>query len=93
MAKLGKLVIVLAIIGIAYWYWTGPYEINANRPAADDPMQNTETMKRCIAHEKHMEGAGGLAGLSDVGSTGKDAEKLCADENRLINIDGEWHRK
>jgi hypothetical protein len=92
-AYMAKIVIVLAIIGIAYWYWTGPYQNSANTTAVDDPKQNAEIMGRCIAREKHMEAAAGLAGLADVGSTGKDAEKVCADENSLSKVDGEWHRR
>jgi len=93
MARLGTPVILLAIIGIAYWYWSGPYQNSADTPAVDDTKQNAEIMKRCITREKHMEASAGLAGLGDVGSTGEDAEKLCADENRLYKSDGKWYSR
>jgi len=40
-----------------------------------------------------MEAASGLAGLGDVGSTGEDAEKLCADEYNLYKSDGAWFHR
>jgi len=88
-----RLVIVLTLIGIAYWYWTGPYQNSSLTPPVDDTMQNAEIMKRCITREKHMEAAAGLAGLGGVGSTGEDAERLCADEHNLFKSDGEWHSR
>jgi hypothetical protein len=88
-----RLVIVLTLIGIAYWYWTGPYQNSSQTPPVDDTMQNAEIMKRCITREKHMEAAAGLAGLGGVGSTGEDAERLCADEHNLFKSDGEWHSR
>jgi len=93
MARLGTPVILLTIIGIAYWYWSGPYQNFPITPATDDPKENAETMQRCIAREKHKEAAGGLAGLGDVGSTGEDAEKLCADEYSLYKSNGEWYHR
>jgi hypothetical protein len=88
---MGKIIIVLAIIGISYWYWTGPFQHSAQTSSVDDPKKNAEIMKQCITREKHMEAAGGLAGLGGVGSTGEDAEKTCADQYGLVEIDGEWH--
>jgi len=36
---------------------------------------------------------GELAGIGYVGSTGEDAEKMCADENGLFKNDGKWYSK
>ena len=88
---MAKLVIVLALIGIAYWYWSGPYQSSADSPAADATKQNGEIMRRCMTREKHMEAAGELAGIGYVGTTGEEAEKLCADENGLYKMDGKWY--
>jgi hypothetical protein len=87
MARLvTRLVMVLAFIGIAYWYWTGPYENSVKTPAADDPKQNAEIIQRCIANENFAE-ADGYRG------TGEDAEKVCADENNLSKIYGKWYHR
>ena len=88
---MARLVIVLALIGIAYWYWSGPYQNSANMPAVDDTKLNAEIMKHCIARENDSEEADGYSG--NVGSIGKDAEEVCADENSLININGTWYRR
>ena len=90
---MARLVLVLTLIGIAYWYWSGPYQNSADTPAVDDTKQNDEIMKRCITREKHMEAAGELAGIGYVGTTGEDAEKMCADENGLYRMDGKWYHR
>jgi len=38
-----------------------------------------------------MQAAGGVAGVGDVGSTGADAERLCAEKNKLYRQDGKWY--
>ena len=82
---------MLAIIGIAYWYWSGPYQNSANTPPVDDTKQNAEIMNLCIARENYAEAVGGYSG--NVGSTGEDAEEVCADENSLFKMDGKWYRR
>jgi hypothetical protein len=50
-------------------------------------------MQRCIKQEERMQAAGGLAGVADVGDSGKDAVRLCAQKNNLYLQDGEWRNK
>ena len=90
---MAKLVILLAIIGLAYWYWSGPYQKSAEQSEADLLRENAVTMQRCIKQEEHMEAAGSLGGLADVGSMGKDAERVCADKYNLYLQDGHWYNK
>jgi hypothetical protein len=63
-----KLVILLALLGLAYWYWSG-------------------------SREQRMHSAGGLRGLAYVGSSGEDAERVCADKHGLVKRDGQWHKR
>jgi hypothetical protein len=86
MARLGKPIILLAFIGIAYWYWSGPYQHSAKTPPADDPKNNAEIMEQCIAQEN-------FAIADGLRSPGENAEEVCADENGLFKIYGEWHRR
>jgi hypothetical protein len=88
-----KLVIILAVIGLAYWYWSGPYQKSTAALEADQLQENAVIMQRCINEEQRMQSTGGLAGLADVGSAGPDAEKLCADKNNLYSRDGKWYKK
>lgn len=88
---MGKLIMLLAIIGIAYWYWTGPYQESTATSEADQLAENAAIMQRCIKQEERMEAAGGLAGLGGVGGSGEDAEKLCAQKNNLHLQDGKWY--
>jgi hypothetical protein len=83
---MARLVILLTIIGIAYWYWTGPYQHSAKMSPVDDPRKNAQIMTQCIAQENFAiaDGARGL---------GEDAEEVCADENGLMKMYGEWHTR
>jgi len=45
-------------------------------------------MQQCIDQEQRVQVGGGLAGLADVGSSGADAESLCAEQNGLHKRDG-----
>jgi type II secretory pathway pseudopilin PulG len=88
-----KLAIILAIIGIAYWYWSGPYQQSTQVSEADRLQDNAAVMQRCINQEQRMQSTGGLAGVADVGSSGADAEKLCAEKNNLYKRDGDWYSR
>ena len=83
---MGRLIIVLAMIGIAYWYWTGPYQHSATTPAEDNPKKNAAIMAKCIAEEN-------FAIADGARDPGEDAEAMCADENNLVEMYGEWHRR
>ena len=91
MTKL--VVMILAVIGLAYWYWSGPYQKSTAALEADQLQENAVIMQRCINEEQRMQSTGGLAGLADVGSAGTDAEKLFADKNNLYTRDGNWYKK
>jgi hypothetical protein len=88
---MAKLAVLLAIIGFAYWYWSGPYQKSTEALEADRLEENAVIMQRCIKEEERMQAGGGLAGLADVGSSGADAERLCAEKNNLHLRDGKWY--
>ena len=83
---MARLLIVLAFIGLAYWFWTGPYQNASNTPPADDTKKNAEIMAQCIARENFAEADG-------YRSSGDDAETVCADENNLYKQYGEWYHR
>ena len=88
-----KLIFYLAIAGLAYWYWSGPYQASKDTTEIDVMRENAVIMQRCIKQEERMQAAGGLAGVADVGDSGKDAERLCAQKNSLYLQDGEWRNR
>lgn len=90
---MARLAIVLALLGLGYWYWSGPYQKSTETLEAERLKENAVTMQRCVNQEQRMQSTGGLAGLADVGSAGVDAERLCAAKYGLEKRDGEWHRK
>ena len=90
---MARLVIILAIIGFGYWYWSGPHQKSAQTAEADRLKENAAVMQQCINQEQRMQTGGGLAGLTDVGSSGADAESLCAQKNGLYKRDGNWYRR
>ena len=88
---MAKLAIILAIIGFGYWYWSGPYQQDTQTSEADRLKENAVIMQRCINQEQRMQSSGGLAGVAEVGSSGVDAERFCAEKNNLHKQDGSWH--
>ncbi len=88
---MARLVIFLAIAGFAYWYWSGHQDASPEARKADRLQENAAIMQRCIKQEQRMQSAGGLAGMADVGNSGQDAERICADKNNLRLVDGEWY--
>ena len=88
---MAKLAFLMAILGIAYWYWSGPYQKSTETLEADRLQDNAVIMQRCIKEEQRMQTAGGVAGVGDVGSTGGDVERLCAEKHKLYLQDGKWY--
>ena len=86
MTRITAPVILLAIIGIVYWYWTGPYEYSVNTAPVDDPKENAEVMKLCIEREDREEELSG-----NIGSSGENPEEACAKRIGLYQTDGKWH--
>ena len=90
---MARLAIILAIMGLAYWYWSGPYQKSTPALEADRLQDNAVIMQQCINQEQRMQSTGGLAGLADVGGGGVDAEKPCAEKNNLYKQDGNWYSR
>jgi hypothetical protein len=90
---MAKLVILLAIIGLAYWFWSGRDQETTQTLEAERLQDNAVIMQRCIKEEERMQASGGVAGLGDVGSAGADAESVCAEKNNLYLQDGKWHSR
>jgi len=83
------MIIILAVIGGGYWYWTGPYQESKLSPLELRLVENAKTMKRCMGKEKSMTGAAGMGGVGGMGAS--DPEAFCARENNLVLKGGEWH--
>jgi uncharacterized membrane protein len=83
---MGRIIIVLAIIVIAYWYWSGLGQNSAETSSADDPKRNAQIIAECLAN-------GRFAQADNYKGPGENPEYICADENNLYMIYGEWHRR
>ncbi|RPI13635.1 MAG: hypothetical protein EHM60_08630 [Lysobacterales bacterium] len=90
---MAKLVLILAVLGLGYWYWSGSRQPPAELIESARLEENAAIMQQCINQEQRMQSAGGLGGLGDVGASGADAERLCAEKNGLVKRDGQWHRR
>ena len=83
---MGRIIIVLAIIVIAYWYWSELGQDISQTSALDDPERNAQIIEDCVAR----------GGFDDAGSNkgpGQSPAILCADKNNLYRTYGEWHRR
>ena len=83
-----KLILLIAIVWGAYWYWSGPYQASKLSPLEARLEENAKIMKRCKGKEKSMAGVAGMGGLGGVADEG---EAFCAKENNLVKKDGQWH--
>jgi hypothetical protein len=83
---MGKIIIVLAFIGIAYWYWTGPYQHSAKAHPEDNPKKNAQIIAECVAQENFAKADG-------YRDPGENPEEICADENNLYMFDGKWYHR
>ena len=83
---MGRIIIVLAIIGIAYWYWSGLGQNSAETSSVDDPKKNAQIIADCVARGDSAE-ADGYKGL------GRSPESICADKNNLYMTYTGWHRR
>ena len=77
-----KLLTVLAIMGAAYWYWSGPYQVNLQPDYQDRLQQNNNNMNLCLHGENYRQGATGTVG---------SPEQFCAQKFNLYQLDGQWH--
>ena len=81
-----RLVIVLAIIGIAYWYSSGSHDYSVGTSPVDDPKKNAQIIADCVAHGIFMQSDG-------YKGQGESPEDICADENNLYRTYTGWHRR
>lgn len=79
-----KNIIPLAIIiGVAYWYWSGPYQEKNNPSYAQKLEVNNDAMSKCLFGKSYASGAG-------RGSAG-DPGQQCAKKLNLYEEGGQWH--
>lgn len=90
---MGRIIVVLAVLGLGWWYWNGSRDQPVEALEAARFKESAAIMQQCIRQEERMQSAGGLGGLADVGSSGADAERTCADKHGLVKRDGQWQRR
>ena len=80
---LGKLLTLIALVGVGYWYWSGPYQQRANPDFEKQLEDNARKMRDCIR------GLGYKAGAT--GENDGDPEEVCATRYNLYLHEGQWH--
>ena len=83
---LERFILLAAIIGAAYWYWSGPYQERVNPSYEAMLKKNSEDMAEC------MRGAAYKLGATGVGAGPDSAEQACAKKYNLYQYEGRWHR-
>ena len=81
-----KLIVIAALVGAAYWYWSGPYQDRVNPSYETILTTNAQNMNECTRAEAYKRGAtgGGLAPEA--------AQAMCAEQFNLYEHNGQWHR-
>lgn len=80
---LGKMITIALLLGLAYWYWSGPYQARVNPNYEQRLEENAEKMRVCIRSENYRAGATGVG-------TGSPEEN-CARKYNLYREDGRWY--
>ena len=84
-----SLVVLLAIAGAGYWYWSNRSPDDRQVAELERLEENARQMQRCISREESMNAAAGLGG---VGGIATDAKELCADKLGLYFAEGQWRK-
>jgi hypothetical protein len=82
---LQRLIILAALIGAVYWYWSGPYQEKTNPGYEAILKENKDNMAQCVRSAAYQLGATG------TGTGAAVAEKQCADKYNLYQLKGNWH--
>jgi hypothetical protein len=86
MGRLGTPLLLLAIIVIAYWYWSELGQNSAETSSVDDPKKNAQIIADCVAR-------GDFAEADSYKGPRQTPESICADENNLYMTYEGWHRR
>jgi len=79
-----KILTYIMVIGIAYWYWQGPYQKGDSISYEEQLDQNNRDMYRCLRATDYAVGASGTAA--------GNAEQKCAARYNLYRENDKWHR-
>jgi hypothetical protein len=82
------MVVLLAVLGGVYWYWSGPYQDSQPGGIEEQLRENTRAMDRCIKREKSITAGAGMLGAD---SGGGNPEELCAQQLNMYQRDGQWY--
>lgn len=82
---LQRITMFIAIVAVAYWYWSGPYQ-EKTHPSYDTILEeNDRKMAECTRAAAYAFGATGKGVNVDA------ARAQCAEEFNLYEADGRWH--
>src|SRR6478752_7084577 len=83
-APMAKLLVLLVIVGVAYWYWWGRPAEPIELREADRLRENAAIMQSCVKRERSMTAAGSVGDLWML-DTAMRMLKGCA-PRRIISI-------
>jgi len=74
-----------AIVAAAYWYWSGPYQDRVHPSYRLQVQENDEKMRECNRAAAYKLGATGTGAGLEI------AEKECAEQYNVYQLDGHWY--
>lgn len=80
---LGRLITLALLVGLGYWYWSGPYQTRVNPSYEQRLQEHAEKMRVCIRSENYRLGA--------TGSGTGTPEDICARQYNLYRENGNWY--
>ncbi|HDY82015.1 MAG: hypothetical protein DRQ65_07135 [Gammaproteobacteria bacterium] len=80
-----RIILLAALIGASYWYWSGPYQAKINPDYEALLKKNSEDMALCMRGAAYQQGATGSGAGAEI------AEENCAEKYNLYEYGGRWH--
>lgn len=78
-----RILTIAIIAGVAYWYWSGPYQERTNPSYGQRLQQNNRAMAECVERKTYAASRGAV-------STSHMEEK-CARELNFYFEEGQWY--
>jgi hypothetical protein len=82
---LQRLIVLAAIVGAIYWYWSGPYRERVHPDYEAVLKENDDKMAQCVRGAAYKRGATGRGPDSAL------AQQQCAEKLNVYESGGRWH--
>jgi hypothetical protein len=80
---LERILTVVIVAGVGYWYWSGPYQEKKNPTYGQRLKQYNQAMADCVENRTYAASRGAVSAAY--------AQAKCAEELNFYFEDGQWY--